>query len=496
MTSNPEENIAARTVSGSAYSVAASAVTLTLGFVRMTVMLRLLQPEHFGVAALALFYLNLAEQLRTLGLSNAFIHRPQKETNDAVRATFFTMQMGLVGVSVLVLALFVPLLSRFYPEMPLLGAVALAYAGISIFKGFHAVQTAVLSKQMAFRLIAIIDVSSSVVMTIVGPLLAWHGFGVWSIVAENFSGILTRTLLVWLLYRQWRPRFGWDTAVARWFWQYGRSLWGANNLTFLTDRFDDFWIGSFLGSAPLGFYSRAYEYARYPRRVIAAPILSVFFPAFASLQEDRLRLSRAFFRAASLMVRSGAFFSLLFILTAPQFIELLLTARWLPMLLTFQLMIVYTLLDPLAVAARNLLMAAGRPQVVLRVQLVQTAVFIPAVIALSAWAGIEGVALAADVMILVGVVLLFRQTKQVVDYSLRALWLWPLLGLGVTAVAVLALDPLWQTMPLWGALIAKSALITLLYPAFLWLTERRELRRGWRMIWGMVAPRLRRSRGK
>lgn len=491
MSSDHNRNIASDTLSGSAYSVIASVITLTLGFVRITIMLRLLQPAHFGITTLALFYLGLASQLRNFGLSNAFIHRRREETDDTVRATFLTIQMALVVVSLLLVIAFIPLLQRIYPNMPLLGGVLLAFAGMSFFKGFNTVQMAVLSKRMAFRTIAIVDIVSSVVMSVVGPLLAWQGFGVWSIVAETFSGVLVRTLLIWVLYRQWRPRLGWDVEIARWFWRYGRNVWGTSNLSFLIDRFDDFWIGTTLGSSPLGFYSRAYEYARYPRKVIANPILSVFFPAFASLQDDRLRLSRAFFRATSLMIRTGFLFSLLFILLAPEFIELLLTARWLPMLLTFQLMIVYTLFDPISVGARNLLMATGRPNAVMRVQFLQTIIFIPAVIGLSALAGIEGVALAADIMILAGTVLLFRYTRQVIDYSQRTLWLWPLVGLVVTAVPIVALNPIWQNLSLWGALAAKSAMIVAIYFSFLWLTERHQLQIGWRMIWGLLKPKLR-----
>src|SRR5690606_28345597 len=107
--------------------------------------------------------------------------------------------------------------------------------------------------------------------------------------------------------------------------------------------FDDWWVGTFLGSNPLGFYSRAYEFARYPRRAIANPVLSVFFPAFAQLQDDRERLSRAFFRPTSLMVRAGGLLSLIFVSVAPEFIRIFLGEKWIPMQLAFQLMIVYTL---------------------------------------------------------------------------------------------------------------------------------------------------------
>ena len=489
MRSDDNSDIARRAVSGSLYSVGASAVTLVLGFVRSIVMARLLLPEHFGVAVLALFYLNLATQLRALGIDSALIHR--KDADDDALATYFTLRMLLIVASLAIAGAFIPLLGRLHPDMPLLAAVLLAYMGISVVKGLNAVQATILSKQMAFRHLAIIDVMSSVTMTIVGPLLAYLGLGVWSIVAERGSGIFVRTAVIWIFYRVWRPRFGWNREMARWFVGYGSKLWAGSNLNFLLDRFDDWWIGTFLGDTPLGFYSRAYEFAGYPRRAVANPVLSVFFPTFARLQDDRLRLSRAFFRVTSLMIRAGGLFSLLFILAAPEFIRLFLGEKWLPMVLTFQLMIVYTLLDPLVVAVNNLLSATGHPGIIVRVRVVQVLVFVPAVFGLGTWLGIDGVAIAADLMMVAGGILLFYYARRVVDFSLRTLWLWPLVALLLGSAALVALNPLWQQVDAWVVLAGKAVVGTGVYGGLLWLVERNQLLTGWRMVWGLVQPQVR-----
>lgn len=488
VSSNKNDDIAGQTVRGSFYSVAASGVTLSLGFVRAVLLARLLLPEHFGIATLALFFLNLTARIRGLGIDNALIHR--KEVDERVLSTYFSLRLGLVFGSLGILAALIPVITRFYPDMPLLGAVLFAYIGIGVVKAFNTVQVTILNKNLAFRHLAVTDVVSSITMTVVAPFLAWQGWGVWSLVAEQFSGIFVRAVAIWVFYRAWRPRLGWDPEIVRWFWRFGVKVWLGSNLNFLLDRFDDFWIGTILGKTPLGFYSRAYEFAGYPRRAVATPVLSVFFPTFARLQDEPLRLSRAFFRVTSLMVRVGFWFSLVFILAAPEFIQLLLGERWLPMLMTFQLMIVYTLLDPLAMGASNLLMAVGYPNLIVRTRAVQFVLFVPAVVLLGDLAGIEGVAVAADLMVLSGTILLFFYSRRFVDYSMRALWLWPAVSLLVAGGAVLALTPFWGELATWSALFGKGLLITGLYWGLLWLMERDQLRSGWRMIWGLMRPRL------
>ncbi len=477
---NVDSNIGRRAVSGSLYSIGASGVTLSLGLLRAIVMARLLLPEDFGVVALALFYVNLVAIWHNLGIDNALIHR--EDADQKTLATYFTMRLGLILLSLAVLAGATPFLSRLHPDMPLLAPVLYAYVGVGLVKGLNSVQMTMLSKDLAFRELAITDVLSSVTMTVVGPWLAWQGYGVWSIVGEQLSGLLMRGVSIWLLFPVWRPRMGWDGQTARWFWNYGSKLWVGNNLAFFLDRLDDWWTGSFLGSGPLGFYSRAYEFAGYPRRVIGNPLLSVFFPTFARLQGDRLRLSRAFFRLSSLMIRAGVFLSLVLAVTAPEFIPLLLGEKWLPMVVPFQLMVIYTLFDPLLMAASNLLAATGHPGIIARTRILQLIAFVPAVFILGTLWGINGVAIAADLMIITGTVVLFYNTRRVVDYSQRTLWFWPLVAMLLCTVAVLLLGPVWRSWDTWAIAAAKLLTVAILYLPVLWIAERQQLLSGLQML--------------
>nr|HID14826.1 hypothetical protein [Anaerolineae bacterium] len=321
-----QRRIAVQAIRGSFVSLGASAVTLTLGFLRSVLLTRLLLPEHFGMVTLALFFVSLAAQMRALGLDRALIHR--QEADEATLGTYFTLRLGTLLASSLLVAVAAPALGRFYPAMPLLAWVLVALAGVEVVKGLSTVQETLLSKNLAFRSLALTDVVASVTMTIVAPLLAWQGWGAWALVGEQASGILARFGMTWLVFRRWWPRLRWEGSTARWFWHYGRAARSVTNLGFLLDRFDDFWVGTALGKTPLGYYSRAYEFARYPRRVIANPLVSVFGPVFARLQGDRLRLSQAFYRAAHVILRSGFLISGAFALVMPEFIHLIIGDQW------------------------------------------------------------------------------------------------------------------------------------------------------------------------
>jgi O-antigen/teichoic acid export membrane protein len=479
------DSLASQAVRGSVYSVAASAVTLTSGFLRAILLARLLLPEHFGVVTLAMFYVTLANQFFALGLDHAFLHR--QDVDEKVRATYFSLRVGTVTVVLLLIGIASPALSTLYPTMPLLRSVLLCLAGLGVIQGVNYVQETTLRKELAFRQLATMDVVASVVMTLVAPTLAWAGWGVWALVAEQVSGILTRTVMNWLLLRREAWRLAWHGSTVRWFLQYGKPMWVASNLYFLTDRFDDFWIGTTLGKTLLGYYSRAYEFAHYPRRVIATPLLGVFTPVFAKLQDDRLRLSQAFYRAAYVILRISFFASGAFALIMPEFIHLVIGEQWMPMLLTFRLMLVYTLLDVMIVFGEGLLWAVGRPGHFQRVVLAQAVFFVPAVV-LGAYLGeINGVALAADAMLIVGCIVLYRYLRQVVDFSLRRLTLWPSVALIAGQAVGLLMESQWRFPVGWATAAAKLGVFAALYLALLFLAERQETLQGLRWAWAGIS---------
>ncbi len=189
------------------------------------------------------------------------------------------------------------------------------------------------------------------------------------------------------------------------------------------------------------------------------------------------------------MIRIGFWFSLIFILAAPEGIRLL-DDKWIPMTTTFQLMIVYTLFDPLISGLKSLLTAVGKPEAIARTRILQFVVFMPSIILLGNYFGIEGVAIAADIMIATGTFFLFKQASPHVDYSRNLLWLWPTIALLLTTVIILLFTPTWQNASNGFILVGKSVIITAVYWGVLLLMERKELLLGWEMVWGLVRPKF------
>lgn len=481
----PLREIAGRTISGSAFSIASQAITLVLGLTRQVVLARLLMPEDFGALVLPLVFYRLITSLASLGLNAALVQR--KTAEPLAVSTHFVMRSGLMLLGLLLTAPFVPLLRWVYPDRPSLVPILLALLGIALVDAVASTPTVLLKRRLAFRRLAVLDVSSSLFMLLVAPLLAWNGFGTWSLVlGELLAGVLVSTVGVWLFRSPWRLSLKFDRTIAREYLRFGRVVTINGQITYALDQFDDFWTATVLGSAAAGFYSKAYEFASYPRRVIARPLQPVFFSAYARLQTDRRRLSQAYYRLNSLVVRVGFLFSLVIVLVAPELVELLLTAKWLPMVDVFRLMVVYALLDPLIVTAGNLAVAMGQPDLLTRVKLLQLGVFVPAVIVFARLWGIGGVAVAADVMLLLGVVCVFSYVRRFVDFSIRRLFGFPVLALMLGGVAGWLAGVLFASASLWLVFLGKACFAGSVYVTVLMLFEHGEYRRNLLTILGLL----------
>jgi O-antigen/teichoic acid export membrane protein len=455
---------------GSAYNIGVSIATILLGFIRAVLLMRLLNPDDYGVVSLALFFATFVTPFSVLGIDNALIQKKDPVNEDF--STHFSLRLGL---SILLLAfgfLSAPLLRKVYADQVVVVDVLLALLVVNIIQASYSTPGIVIRREMRFGAIAVLNLFASMAMTFVAPLFAFLGAGLWSLVAEQAASQIVRWVGFWVVLRPWRPSLHFLKEKAKALLEFGSGVLSSNLLGIILDRFDDFWTGTFLGPTALGYYSRAYDMAQYPDRILATPITNVFFPTYAAIYEDKGKLSKAFFRSSSFLVRAGFLFAIILLACAPELTVILFGEKWLPIVPIFQLMLIYIFLNPLYANLSYLLMGVGKPGILARVRLLQVVIFVVTVILFTyAW-GTKGVAIAANVMMLIGTTILFVLTRRFVSYSFSRMFKWPTIAAFVAGVGGTALTVIIPNLGTWGNLILVSITITAFYSLILYLTER------------------------
>lgn len=418
-------SLAQRSVASATWNAVASVANLIVAAARLILLSRLLPVETFGVYAFANSTIVITSELTNIGMSGAFLHRA-KETEDEEQAaaSHFTLKLLLTLAWVIVMVA-ATLLVTSGPRQTALLLVTATTAGIQL------VQTPklILTRRVIHRRLALIQVTTTVFAAATAIGLAYGGAGLWALLSTDIVSLVLNVILIYLWRPVWRPRLVWLPSVFRYYFRFGIKNFAAQVLLKALNEIDDLWTGIFLGNDPLGFYSRAYTASTYPRQVLAVPINQVAAGTYAELKGQRKRLSQAFFRSNALLVRSGFFLGGLFVLVAPEFIRIVLSDKWMPMLDTFRLMIVFTLLDPIKQTIADLFVAVGKPERVVKVRLVQFLVLVTGLFALGFPLGIEGVALAMDAMLAVGIVLLLWHARTYVDFAPGRLFFAPTVAL-------------------------------------------------------------------
>ncbi|MFC2036478.1 oligosaccharide flippase family protein [Chloroflexota bacterium] len=465
-------SLARRSVTSASWSVAANSISMVVLFVRSVLLARLLPVDVFGVYALAGSVISLSLVTVNFGMVGAFLHRaPETQDEDQTAAVHFTLKclLVLLWAACLVVGALAFASGQLRTSLLLLAATA---------SGMQLAQTPrlILLRRVVHRRLALLQVINAVLTTLVAVGLAWQGVTLWALLSTDLVSLLLALVAFYAWRPVWRPRIAWSPGVVRYFLRFGSRNFLADLLSQALDRIDDLWTGILLGKTPLGYYSRAYAFATYPRKILATPINLVAGGTYAELKGDRRRLSQAFFRTNALLVRGGFFLAGLLALVAPEFIRLVIGAKWLPMLDAFRLMLVFTLLDPIKLTVADLFVAEGRPELVAQARFVQLVCLIAGLFLLGPSLGIAGVALAVDTMLIVGITLLLRQASEFVDFSLTRLFAVP--GLALVLGLVLAIGAMTQLRipgSDWLTGLLKAVVFSAAYIAVLLIWERRQL---------------------
>ena len=440
-------------------------------FGRSILLARLLTEDVFGIYTYASSIVLFTSSLPLFGMSSGLLHRaPESEGESALR-THFTISLVFNIIWAIAIAIVGGIL--FSPKSSWILWVILATQVAD-----NLVQTSrtLLVRRVVFRRIALIDLTSTLVSTAAALILAWAGYGIWGLISTDIAAAIVSLLGYFVIRPPWKPGFGWSNSTARYLLGFGQRTFLANLIGQSLDYIDNIWTGYFLGKAAVGFYSRAYTFASYPRKVLSAPITSVASGTYAELKDDHKRLSQAFFRVNAFLVRSSFLFSGILILIAPEFIRLVIGERWLPMLTPFRLMVLYILLDPIKLTIANLFIAIGKPEKVLWSRLVQLAVMIAGLFIFGNLWGIAGVAMAVNLMLITGIILLLRQAREYVQFSVRRLFVAPTFAFVVSIVlARAAIEIPGVRSSLWLIAAVKASTFSILYLAVIAILERGQL---------------------
>ncbi len=451
-----------------------------VNFVSTILLTRALLPEDFGIVAMALFLASSAGLIKELGLDYALIHR-QDNVDEAGAAHFFLSAVTAAAAFVLTVILYFVLRGHYDPRI-LLAMVALS--AVFTLRSLSATSRVMLEKDLRFSRLAWIDTTSNITTLILAVALAWLGFGFWALVIAGSVNSLTYILITSVRYwsSHWVPfRTSVDRKMVRWFFSYGKWILISALATLIVLQYDSFMAGTLLGVATLGFYERAYRFSQYPTDSITHVVSRIALSIYAKYQDDKTELTHYFSVFLSMIVRIAFPLCAVIFVFAGDIVDVVFGPKWLPMVSPLRWLLGYSLLRPLYDDTGAFFTAIGKPKTISLILSVQAVIMFILVPFLTWSFGIVGTAVAADIVMLVGVVLAYRKVSEHIDLKYGKIFVMPSV---CVIIAVLCYYLVFRYvsfgLPV-ANLVAGAGFFLAVYGAVLMYFEMDELRKFYRL---------------
>ncbi len=262
---------------------------------QVTILARFLSKEDFGTIAIASLFIGFTELFLDMGLSAAIIHKqiiPRKDYS-----SLFWLNV-ITGFILLVILWFsASLIAKYYNDNSLIRIIQLLSLNV-LFSSLGRQHKTQRQKQLNFRFIAITDFLADLVTFAVAVLLAWSGYGVYSLVWSTIVSIFipSVTYMVYGLITDRNITFHFRFSETLPYLKIGIFQIGSRFLDYVARELDIFIISSTLGRDKLGVYSLCKKIVLMLYSIISPILMNVLTPLFAEIQGSVKELQSKFTR--------------------------------------------------------------------------------------------------------------------------------------------------------------------------------------------------------
>ena len=385
----PIPSMRGRVLGGLGWTGASEVVMQVVRMATAVLLARLLAPDDYGLAAIALVFSSLVLVFSDLALGAAVVQRKHLSEDD--RCSAFWMSVGAGVVFMLAgVALSQPI-AAFYGE-PQVAALCAVMSATFLITSLATTHESLLLREMAFAKLERRMMVATAAGAVAGVVVGVHTRDAWAIVAQQLVQATTSAILLWA-FSPWRPRFRVSLASLRSLGSFSAYLVGHRLLYYLHRNADNILIGRYVGAAALGAYALAYNIMMVPLARIAGPIQKVLGPALSRMQDEPERIAVAWVRVVRLLALVSAPALMGMVVVAPDFVAVLLGDAWAPAVPLVQVLAWVGLLQALQSVNTDILQARGKTSTIFRFTILFTGAHMVAFVIGLRW-GVVGVAVA------------------------------------------------------------------------------------------------------
>lgn len=432
-----------RKIAGAAALVGAfQLVAKSLDLVSLVVLARLLTPDDFGLVAIAVSVVLIANSVTELPVLDVLVQRQEISDQDIATAFTLTALRGLL-VAAVVAAASLPIAWFYSDERLILILCVVALA--PLFQGLASPTMVNFARRIEYGPSAwstLIGKGCSLALSL--AIAFWTG-SYWALIAGLVAMQAATTACTHVL-APWRPRLGFKgtraiLGFAGWV-TLSRIIWT------LSMQADKMLVGRVLGKTSLGHYSMAGDIASVATYAIAGPILGPIFAGFSRIRGDVPRLRQAYMKSQQTLVMVVLPFGVGLAAIAGSMIPTLLGPDWQATVPVIFWLAPVIALQMMSVPVQAVTMALGMPKTLALREGIGLAIRLPITLVAAIYFGLVGAAAARSLtgLVIILVNLVIVRGIMGLPVAAQLLNVWRSLGSAtLMAVVLVAIDILLGT---------------------------------------------------
>ena len=346
-------SIAKKAISGVLWMSGISYLGFGVNFIIQLILVRLLNPEDFGLFALGLSIAEILFIFFSFSFSMGVIQI--QETEDLFDTAFYLSLIS--GTLILIIGGIISLiLSRFYPLPSIVAFFILCI--LQLFQGCSSIYSASMEKELQFKKNALVRGLATNFSGFGAVLLAYLGYGVWSLIGrEVISALLMLFGMRFFADYRFKGRFNKNTAKK--LIDFGYKMLLSRGLEIVYHRVPNFFIGVFAGTKALGLFSQTYYLASLPNALLTPATTYVAFPTYSKIASDKKKIGKAFFLTNYFFIRLLVPLMLILFLFPTEVLSILYGEKWIEASSILRFFSVYAMFLPLFSNAKTFLYSIG-----------------------------------------------------------------------------------------------------------------------------------------
>lgn len=367
--SENESHLRNRLLSGVKWTVALRIATQAVSWIVTIIIVRFLTPQDYGLNAMLEVPIEFLALFCTLGVEMALIQKSDI-TKEDISAVFGVLLL-LNGIFFLMIYLGAPYVAHYYNE-PKLTLLLQTVSIVFLLSPFRTIPNALLDRELNFKLRAQVDMTATIISSVISLGLAISGFGVWALIFGFIASYLLRTLIL-AYYNPWLIWPTFNILKVKGLLYYGGLMTLSGAIFVIAIRSVNLIAGPILGAELLGLYAVALEFATLPMSKIMPIINQVMFPAYSRLQNQPVLIRQYLLK--SMQISALIIFPMTIGIACVSYdlVYVIFGEKWIPMVLPLALLAAITPLRMMAQVCNPALNAIGKTQIVIFINLIMLA---------------------------------------------------------------------------------------------------------------------------